>query len=547
MQFLHRLLEDDEKRDIAADRVRVAYDFDLPHLQYWNYAPCRKHRSWQDDEGVEQVDKPKPGCRQCGLRHRRHQRVGAAWLYLKKRGLLADTVGSGKTAHAGTLIAMLKETGELTRARRVLVVCRAPALFQWRDELARMVPKIYVDVAGGTVRQRNERYAGPWEVMIIGQQMLLQDVEKLLLFKYEAMIIDDVDALRNRENKTAWAIKRIAQEANRVVIMTGTPLQKRLHELHSVLEPIGGRELFGSQTAFMRRYVRQEPITLYNGRTGRKTTAMKVVGYKNVDEFKGLIAPIALRRTAGDIDDVDLPVVNPVNVPLELYPLQRAKYNELKKGVIEIIKAEGAQLKQATALAKIHYGAQICAGLAALGEADGPETSVKLDWLMDKVSEGGDLEDEKIVVFIGYKNTIRALHKRLDAIGKGYVTVWGDEPDKQKRKEAQDRFWDDPNCKLLIGTQAIEQSLNLQIARHLVNVDMILNPARMEQLAGRIRRDGSAFKHVFVHNLLTVDTQEERYLPLLEREQALIDYVWDESSELFEALNPMAMMQLITG
>jgi len=76
---------------------------------------------------------------------------------------------------------------------------------------------------------------------------------------------------------------------------------------------------------------------------------------------------------------------------------------------------------------------------------------------------------------------------------------------------------------------------------------MIMNPSRMAQLAGRIRRDGSAHKHVFVHNLLTVNTQEERYLPLLEREQALADHIWDENNELFAQLNPMTLMQLITG
>lgn len=547
---------DDEKREAIASRIQVAADFTLPRLQAWNYSLCRQHRmGWPEtywDEAAQEegertvTDRPKPGCRKCGIHFRRHQRVGIPWLYFKKRALLADTVGSGKTTHAGGLIAMLKETGELDDGR-VIVCCRAPALLQWQAELNRMLPGVAVEVAMGTKKQRIDRYLGPWEVLIIGPQMLLNDVDMLLNFPINTLIVDDVDALRNRENKTSYVLKRLGREAPRMVIMTGTPLQKKLHELHSVLEPIGGREVFGPESSFMRRYVRTEQITIYNNRNGRKTTANKVVGYKNLQEFSELLRPMALRRTAVDIDDVELPAVNPVNVFLELHPPQRAKYEELKKGVIEIVKAEGSTLKQATALAKIHYGAQICGGLASLGEADGPGASVKLDWLMEKLTDGGDLEDEKVVVFMAYKNTIRAFHKRLDAAGIGYETVWGEEPDKLARQRSQERFWQDPSCKLLIGTQAIEQSLNLQVARHLVNVDQILNPARMEQLAGRIRRDGSAFKHVYVHNLLTVDTQEERYLPLLEREQALINRVWNEESELFEALNPLAMASLITG
>jgi len=547
----------DEQRQRMADAVRVAYDFKLPELEYWNYGLCRQHRhGWVEkyyDEATDSdrertvTDRPAPGCRKCGVFHRRHQRVGATWLYLVKRGLLADPVGTGKTVHGASLIAMIKETGELDEVGRVVVCCRAPALLQWRDELERMIPHIVVDVAMGTRRQRIDRYLSPWDVMLIGPQMLLNDFETLMRFNLGTLIVDDVDALRNRDNRTSYVLKRVAGICDRFVFMSGTPLQKRLEELHSVLEPMGGREIFGSEDAFKRRYVRTEKVRIFTGR-GRTgyTEVVKTVGYKNLDEFKQLIQPISLRRNADQIDDVDLPTIIPSTVELDLHPQQRAKYDELKRGVITIMREEGAQVKQATALAKIHYGAQICGGLATLGEQDGPEASVKLDWLMDKLVDG-DFEEEKVVVFMSYKASVRAFQARMQQAGVGFETVWGEEPDKAARARSQARFWDDPSCRVLVGTQAIEQSLNLQCARHLVNFDTILNPARMEQLAGRIRRDGSAFKHVYVHNLRCQSTQEERYEGLLEREQALIDYVWDESSELFEKLSPLALLSLIAG
>lgn len=551
VDLLRELLSDPQRRLAAADRIKEASDFALPRLAYWNYSLCRRHRQgWVEDlpDGSQRtvVDRPAPGCRQCGIHFRKHQRVGVSWLYLRGRGLLADTVGSGKTAHAAGLIALLRETGELDRGK-VLVVCRAPAILQWQTELARMIPAVATITATGTRRERIAKYSSGWEVCIVGPQMLLNDHELITRnFSLALVVSDDVDALRHRENRQAYALRAVAKVSPRMVVMTGTPLQKKLHELYATLEPLGGREVFGSELQFKRRYVREEKVTIYDQRTGRKREVTQVVGYKNLDEFKRLVAPFALRRTAADIDDVDLPAVVSHNVQLELYPAQQAKYDELRRGVLTILREEGALVKQATAMAKLHYGAQICAGLAALGEPDGPQTSVKLDWLMDQVVEG-DLSEEKVVVFAAYKNTIRALHARLNRAGVGYETVWGDEPDKARRHASQERFWSDPSCRLLIGTQAIEQSLNLQVSRHLVNVDMIMNPARMEQLSGRIRRDGSAYKHVYVHNLLTVGTQEERYLPLLEREQALIDHIWNENSELFERLPPAALMALITG
>lgn len=541
------LMDDrDEKRIALAQRIHDAYDVDIPKFPIWNYEPCADHQEWTDDTGKLRVGEPNPSCakRRCGVEFHRHQRTAIPWLYLIKKGLIADQVGTGKTFIAGGLMAMLDSKEELDYDRRALIVMRPTALIQWYKELHRVMPALPMMTATGQKAERVDKYLQPWQVCLIGHQMLLQDVDKYLLhFGINTLIVDDVDALRHRENRTSWALKKIAQECERVVIMTGTPLQKKLHEMHSVLEPIGGRAIFGSPTAFERRYVRTEKTTIYD-HSRKKRIITQVVGYKNLEEFKRMIAPIVLRRTAADIDDVDLPTIIPSNVLLELYPKQRAKYQQLRSGVLEVIKAEGKNVKHLTAMGKLHEGARICAGLASIGEADGPDTAVKLDWIMDALE--GDLEDEKAVVFVNYKSTIGALQTRLRKAGIGFETVWSDEPDKAVRAKSQERFWADPTCRLLIGTTSIEQSLNLQCARHLINVDQILNPKRMEQLAGRIRRDGSAFKHVYVHNLLCTDTQEDKYMPLLEREEALSSYVWGENSQLFEALPALALMQMIT-
>jgi len=476
------------------------------------------------------------------------------------------THNSGKTTEAGGLIAMLVETGELSLFRdrsdahggkgRVIIVPRSPALHQWRTELLRMMPSLNVLVSEGTRKQRTQFYLQPWQVLLIGPEMLRNDYQLLENFDLSLFLTDDIDALRNPTTETSYVLDRMGARGieglrpgtDRYVIMTGTPLQKRLPELHAVLDGLGGSRVLGSMDSFIHRHVRKATITEYDRKSGKDVRKEVVVGYRDLGTVKARIAPLVLRRTAADLDDVDLPTIIPNDVMLDLYPAQRAKYTELRKGVLKIIREEGTQVKRPNALAKLHYGAAICAGLAALGEEDGPGTSVKLDWVVNQLTEGGLSEDgEKVVIFANLKNTVRALQLRLREEGMGFVTVWGQEADKTKRAASQERFWTDPRCKVLIGTKAIEQSLNLQVSRHLVNIDTILNPSRMEQLAGRIRRDGSAFQHVYVHNLLTVNTQEEKYMPLLEREAALAAHIWDESSELFNALSPLALLQLIGG
>jgi SNF2 family DNA or RNA helicase len=524
------------KRAAAAERIRTASDFTLPELTFFNTDPCPAHDSIA--AGAAAI----PPCRACGVALRKHQRVGVAWLYTRGRGLIADQTGTGKTAQAAGLLAAIKQNGELDE-RRALVVCRPAALPQWQEQLHRFIPKLHTITATGTRRARVDTYLTSWDVLIIGYQMLVGDVDKLLNFPLAALIVDDVDPLRNRANRTAQALKRIARRCERAAVLTATPMHKKLHELHSVLELIGGLEVFGSQSAFIRRYVREETVRIYNARAGRMVNTRNTVGYKNLDEFIRLVTPMTLRRTPADIDDTDLPAIIPHTIDLDLHPVQRDRYDTLRAGVLKIIKAEGASVKRATAAARFTYGAQICAGLPALGEADGPGASVKLDWVENALT--GDLAEEKVVVFSQFIGVAQALMQRLTRHGIGHAVIWGRDINKDNRTQARRRFWDDPDCRVLIGTAAIEQSLDLQVARHLINIDQLLNPARMHQLAGRISRAGSAYRSVYVHNLLTRDTQEAGYMDILRREQALTDHLWGESNQLYEALDSLSLLQLI--
>lgn len=506
------------QRKVAALKIKQVPDFTLPNLFHFNSKPCPDHSELTN------------GCRKCGISLRRHQRIAVAWLFAAQRGLVADPCGSGKTAVGAGLVALIRQAKELTRGERILVVCRSPAVPQWQVELQRMLPELNIITAIGTPKKRNEKYLDPWDIAVIGEKMLSKDLERLQQFKLKLLVIDDVDAIRHRANQTAYSVKRIAQETDRVAILTATPLQKRLLELYAILEVIGGRSVFGTEAQFKRRYVR---------RNGGKTT------YDNLDEFKDLIAPMTLRRTTEQMDDVEMPEVSPPNnVFLELHPQQRERYEELRRGVLRIIREQGEEVKRAEAMARFTYGQQICAGLTALGEADGPGTSIKLDWVENKLVDG-DLSDEKVVVFINNINTIKALQDRLKRGGVDFETIWGQDNKAENRLRSQQRFWDDPRCRVLMGTSAIEQSLNLQVSRHLINVDQLLNQARMTQLAGRVRRAGSMHKTIYIHNLFAADTQEDGYLTLLQREAALADFVWDESNDMYEALNPLDLLLLI--
>lgn len=542
MDDVDLLLDDRAQRWAVGDRIKRASDVRLPQLTSWNYGPCPRH------------EQPDPLCpwKQCGGNLLIHQRIGVAWLYAMEQGILADKTGLGKTLISLGLCALIKDREGL--GQRAVVVCQASSVLQWVGEFQRFAPGIRVEAAVGTAAQRRQRYVTGWEVMVISSNMLIRDIDMLDRLGPQLVIADDVDALRHLDTATATAFDRLAYKARRVVVINATPLQTRLQDLYAHTVFVGGRSIFGSGTAFETRYVRQEPVTIYNRKTGRKITKTETVGYKNMREFKAKIAPIVLRRSYDDVPDTDIPTVAPPqDVWLELHPDQRRKYAELQRGVLRIMREQGTEVRSATAGAQFMYGSQVCAGLPALGEPDGPRASSKLDWLMTRLcgepfptgpASNGDWSDEKVVVFSRFKGTVTALEARCARAGIGVAKVWGEQTAEEKAVQ-QKRFWEDPGCRVLVGTSSIERSLNLQVANLLVNIDLLLNPARMLQILGRVRRVGSRHRRVHVFNLLARDSQEERYLAVLEARQAVADHVFDEDSGLFEQLSPLHLLQLI--
>jgi SNF2 family DNA or RNA helicase len=537
---LDEFLPDEETRRRAlAQHIKSLHDVTLPRLAGWNYEGCRHH-----------PDGPVVGCeyRLCGGDLWRTQKQGIAWMHVVGKGILADVTGGGKTNQILGLCCLLKQRGELTH--RAVIVCQTPAAEQWLQEAHRWAPGLNViaSLSGMTRARRIEQYVTMnWDVLIIGYHMLIKDIDMLIqLAPLELVVSDDVDPLRSSTNATATAFTRLTELSRRAIVINATPLQTRLQELHATSLPIGGFQMFGSLEAFERKYVRKDIVTDWDRETGRKVTRIAETGYKNMDDFRAKIEPIYIRRTDDEIDDANMPEVMPPTTHwLDLSPLQRARYKELQRGVLRLIEEEGETVKRVTALAKVTYGAEICSGLPALGDPDGPGASVKLDWLMHQLET--DWNERKVVVFVRFKGVIRALKERMEKKGMSLALIVGGEQTRNHAlRQAQiDKFWNDPACKVCVGTTALERSLNLQVANTVVNYDMLLNPARMTQILGRIKRGGSKHKHVFVHNLLVRDTQEERYMGVLEKRQALIDFVWGETNDLFEQLSPIELLQLI--
>lgn len=548
-----------EQREAASLRFcremqRVA---DPPVLEWFNTQPCPDHKP-----------DPHPLCLRCGVIPRDHQWVGALRMYTGLPGLLSDTVGSGKTATALMALAMYKQMGYLSYGRRCVIIVPPAAMHDpWAKDLARLVPGLDVIIADRGPAKRRALYEGQWEVAVISCRTFAPaggkvkprpgDVALLLNAPVGIMVCDDLDELRTPGTKVQRAVIAMARKCDRVHLLHATPLQKRLMEIWSFLLAVNGaaQNRLGSEEYCRQRFVTQVRKVIKvpdpsdpTGRTMMRKQVWVDSGMKKspelVAEFRRRIAPLVLRRTSADLIDVTLPEIQVNQVWLDLSASQRRRYEALRGGVLTRLKAGGEEVSYTEAAAAFTRGQQICGGLASLDE--GPEdrdASAKLDWVMDKLT--GDLSEEKVIVFVHNKGNVQALSDRLTEEKIGHVLMWSSMTDKRRRANRLRLFREDPRARILVGTTTIKTSLNLQVARHIIGVDTILNPAGMHQLIGRARRQGNPYPMVFFHWLLARNTQEDAYPALLRREQETADLVWDETSDVRWMLSPRQLLTMV--
>lgn len=443
---------------------------------------------------------------------------------------------------------------------KTLVVVPTISVKQWHAETERWCPGFNtVSIPSKTSKKdRLHTYASKWDILIMGYHSFARDVEHIDKIGIKQVIVDDVDPALNVNNSTFRALERICLKADIVIDMNATSLQTHLTQLYAASCLIGGRQVWGSKSNFEKNFVKKEKVPI-RVKGGEFKHVYQAVGYKNLELLRRKFEPMSIRITYEDIaDDVEIPSLVTEQIYLDMSNKQRARYDELKSGVRTIMSDDNMTSKQKSvnALTAFTIGSQICAGTFALKttsqnyEPDGPEASPKLDWIMEKLTD--DWKDEKVVIYAKFRGSIQALQGRLNEEGIGSSTIWGVETDSDIRKAEMDRFWEDPDTRVMIISVSGERSLNLQNASILVMWDLQLNPARVAQIAGRVRRVGSTHKRVFVFELLMNDTQEERYMGALASRQALFDFVYDvdDSAEdpdtmLIQKLDPEEILKLI--
>ena len=427
---------------------------------------------------------------------REYQERGVNWLcFLRNAGLgavLADDMGLGKTLQ--TICAL---------QGRCLVVCPTSVVHNWAAEIAKFRPGLTTAIYHGAKRKLSKKP----DVLLTTYAILRIDADKLSKQKWDVVVLDEAQAIKNPSSQVAKAAYRI--NAKFRVALSGTPVENRLEELWSLLHYCNPG-LLGARPDFANRY--GKPIA--RGEDGAAARLRKK------------IRPFVLRRIKRDVAP-ELPPRTDSVLHIELDEAERGVYDAVRaatrKDIVERLSAGGSVLAALEALLRLRQAA--CHPALIPGqEAD---TSAKVRALVNAL-ETAAADGHKALVFSQWTSMLDLIEPHLERINVEFIRLDGA---TTNRKAVVNSFQSDDGPPVLLASlKAGGTGLNLTAADHVFLVDPWWNPAAEDQAADRAHRIGQE-RPVMVYRMVTRDTVEERILALQQSKRSLADAALGEADQ----------------
>lgn len=486
-------------------------------------------RAWLDL--LDRIDKAEaheprlPPTLQAELRD--YQLEGFRWLSCLARwgagACLADDMGLGKTVQA--LAVMLEQASK----GPIIVVAPTSVCHNWEDEILRFAPTLTAHALSRAAdREALVAGLGPMDVLVASYGLLVQDEKLLAGIDWAMLVLDEAQALKNRETRRAQAAARL--RAGFRLALTGTPIENSLDELWSLFNLINPG-LLGTREAFRRRYAL--PIERDGDPAVRHA-------------LKSLVAPFLLRRTKAAVLS-ELPPRIEQTLFIEPDAEERALYEALRRRAVEHLQgldkdAAKAGERRIHILAEIGKLRQACCH-PGLIDPESRLPGAKLRQLLELVEELRQNRHRALVFsqFVGFLDIVR---RALDEAGISYHYLDGGTPPRERERRVK-AFQAGEGDLFLISLRAGGTGLNLTAADYVIHLDPWWNPAVEDQASDRAHRLGQT-RPVTIYRLIMEDTIEEGVLDLHRTKRDLASELL-AGSEVGGRLSEAELMTLIRG
>lgn len=425
-----------------------------------------------------------------------YQKEGIRKIVETRRILLADEMGLGKTVQT---IAATELFARYFGVNSVLVICPTSLKYQWKMEIRKFTGRDALIIEGSPL-ERYSLYEKDDFYKITSYGACRNDGDKLSGFNFDLIIIDEAQRIKNWRTKTSQAVKKIESEF--AIVLTGTPLENRIEDLHSLVEYIDRYKL-GPLFRFLDRH----QIVDDRG---------KLTGYKNLREIYHTLDDVLLRRNRSAISD-QLPGRMDKDFYVEMTREQLDEHNyyyEIVTKLVNLWVRQGflSDEDRERLLTSLNCMRMVCDSTYILKADTNHGNKIgELESLLDDLLQG---DDNKIVIFSQWKRMFELVIRMLEQKKLKYLYLNGDIP-AIKRKEIIEEFQAGDRVKIFLSTDAGGVGVNLQSANVIINLDLPWNPAVLDQRIGRIYRLGQK-QHIMVYNFIAFKSIEHRILCLLD-------------------------------
>ena len=368
-----------------------------------------------------------------------YQREGSAFLIARRRALLCDEMGCGKTKQ--TAVAAMHLHGTHGGVRPIIVVTPSSLKETWRREFSDAT-----DWAGAqrvrVVREAREAaggaaaFAGASVVIVSYDLTIRPDVLAALLATNPCVVVlEESHNIKNPEVKRTAACVALGTRAPCFFALSGTPALARHYDLYTQLSLVLPR-VFSDRAAFGARYC--APTERYIGR-GR--TVVEYRGAERATELGAVLRTVMVRRLKRDVL-AHLPPKRRERVFLSIDDAKKAEVAALRASA-DALRRSGASLDAANAAlqAAVRHTARVKLP-AALRYLD--ETVLRTD---DDAGAGAGAgagvarvaRPPKFIVFAHHLEVLDGVEAHLRKRGVRTLRLDGSTPDEQRRT-IEERF-----------------------------------------------------------------------------------------------------------
>lgn len=430
-----------------------------------------------------------------------------------------------------------------------MIICKKSIKRQWKTEfdkftdLSKTFNILYTEETAAKRKKAYQEFQNSNQgILITNYHSFLNDTDIIKSLDYDMVVIDEVHSVKARTGKLNNNIASAVQ-GKPVIFLTGTPVMSKPEDIFGIVQ-IANPNYFGKWRDFSKEHLvyAQSPF------------GMKLVGAKKLDELREKVQDILIRRTKYEVS-IDLPETNIVKISCAMDVIQykllkmiseetlelNSQMNRLKESDGKIINQklydmlEGRSkgliaARQAASTdprmfwysnsktMKEKYGAEVPSSYKMSNKSES-----LIDIVEDIIQSGN-----KVIIFSKFVTSAKLAGQDIMEKLKVPVLMYTGMENQNTRDNNVDLFRNSVDHNILIGTDAMSEGLNIQVAQYVINIDQPDTNAIKEQRIGRVRRAGSQFDNIVVYDMITANgmdmkSKDEERLENIEKNKDLSD------------------------